>query len=111
MDYRFYLVDRAGRFRAAEAFSAADDTAAAEIASCVYAECSDVFAGYELWRGTDCLVVKRNSSGASAPPCLPEIVAARQQSVADLEERLQRTFACMRESRRLLEATARWRAR
>jgi hypothetical protein len=105
MKYRLYLLDENAHFRAGESFSAVGDTEAAEIAAAVYNACADVFDGYELWRGTQCVLQIRNCLVPDGPITLSDVVAARQENVLDLEERLQRTFACVAASRTLLAAT------
>ena len=102
MHYRFYLVDEEDRFRAAESFAVGSDSAAIQVASAVYSACSDVFDGYELWRGTERIAKRRHTNGV---PSSHEVAELRQTNVLDLEERLQATFACVRNSKKLLEAT------
>ena len=105
MDYRFYLLDESDRVRAGEHFAAPDDAIATQLAAWVHKTCSDVFDGYEVWRGTT-RVAARNEIDFETPT-VRAVIEQRQASVCDLEERLQRTFACVRQSKRLLEATAR----
>ena len=102
MHYRLYLLDEEDRFRAAESFTATSDAAATEMALAVYSACSDAFDGYELWRGTERIAKRRHTNGA---PSSHEVAELRQTNVLDLEERLQATFACVRNSKKLLEAT------
>lgn len=112
MHYRFYLVDGGDRFQAAEAFSAPDDAQAAAIAGFCHQACSDVFDGFELWRGTD-RVAKYSialAGAAAAGPAFAEVVRGHQQTILELEDRLQSTFACIRHSKKLLEVTAGLRA-
>ncbi len=105
MKYRLYLLDENAHFRAGESFSATSDMEAADIAAAVHSACADVFDGYELWRGAHCVLQIRNGLVPAGNVTLSDVVAARQENVLDLEERLQRTFACVSASRTLLAAT------
>ena len=49
--YRIYLLDADQSILAAETFTTAKDDEAARIARLIYVASSDVFVGYELWRG------------------------------------------------------------
>lgn len=106
MDYRFYLLDEDDRFRAAESFYASTDIQAAEIAASVHEACADVFDGYELWRGAECLMRRQRNLAPDAKPISWAMAKARQEKTIELEERLQNGFACVRKSQRLLETTA-----
>ena len=105
MQYRYYLLDGDDHIRAAETFSALDDAVARETAKLVYSGCNDEFEKYELWCGGERVARGCNRADAAGELRLSDIVAARQESILDLEDRLQRTFACVRRSRKLLEAT------
>lgn len=111
MQYRYYLLDGDDHIRAAETFSALDDAVARETAKLVYNGCNDEFERYELWRGGERVTGGSNHADAAGELRLSDIVAAHQESILDLEDRLQRTFACVRRSRRLLETTAALRKR
>jgi hypothetical protein len=104
MNYRFYLLDENEHIRAGESFTASDDAQATEVAAAVHSACSDVFDGYELWRGNARVAKTRRTRHVSSSA--QEIVEARQENVLDLMDRLQRTFTCVRESRRLLQVTS-----
>jgi hypothetical protein len=106
MQYRFYLVDVNDRIRAGESFSASDDREAREVAALVHDNCSDAFAGYELWRGTARIAHFRQEQPGTGEINLTDVVRRRQANILELEDRLQTTFSCMRESRKLLKATA-----
>ncbi len=102
--YRLYLLDAVDRISAAESFSVAGDRAASEVAAYIFDSCSDTFKGYELWQGAH-----RIARGI-AMPAIPEREAKireHQDTIADLEERLQRGFACVNRSQRLFEAAVR----
>jgi hypothetical protein len=101
MQYRIYLRDADNSIRAAETFVAKDDPEAKEVATALYGSCSKSFDSAELWRGTE--MVMRQFSGVVLPtPNLKQLVDKRQESVAQLEEMLERSFACVRESRELM---------
>ena len=108
MNYRFYLLDGEDRFRAAESFTASGDAEAKQIADDVYAACSDTFDGFELWRGTERIAKGRELDGR-AEITLQAIVEQREKDALDLEERLQRSFECVRSSRKLIEEALRLR--
>jgi hypothetical protein len=113
MLYRFYLVDKRGRIRVTEIFYAQNDNEAKDIASRVYNACDDSFRQYELWSGTEQITSVR--CGAQTAQQMErrsqDITLAHQEIVLDLEERLQRSFARMAASRKMLEATAELRRR
>jgi hypothetical protein len=105
MRYDLRLLDRDARVGAAESFSAPDNVAAAQVGALVRECCSDVFAGYEVWRGSECIA--RTIKGRKVTP--EDVVLARQENILDLEDRLQTTFACVRRSKMLMQITAQWR--
>jgi hypothetical protein len=111
MIYRFYLLDQDSHIKAAETFSAPDDAGAHEVASLVYGACNDEFGSYELWRGAQRVAGGCDGVNAAGELTLADVILARQENVLDLEDRLQRTFACVRRSRKLLETTAALRSR
>jgi hypothetical protein len=95
---------------APESFCASDETEAKEVAGTVYEACSDVFYGYELWCGPERVAKCGRKLTSDEPLRLSEVVWHRQGNILDLEDRLQNTFSCIRESRKLLAATAALRA-
>lgn len=111
MDYRVYLLDQKFSIRAAENFAARDDSEAVEVASALHDACSDIFVSCELWRGSS-LVAKLPRASAdghngtdhsrSISSDIRLLLPVRQENVLALEDRLQRSFACVRESHRLL---------
>lgn len=110
MEYRLYLAGSDDHFRAAESFNAKDDAAAEEIALALYGNCSTSFHAIELWRGTDRIM--RHAGNEAWPTVdLRKLIDRRQESVAQLEETLERGFQCVRESRQLIEALDKIRAR
>jgi len=111
MQYRYYLLDCDDHIKAAETFSAPDDVMARETAKLVYDACDDEFAMYELWRGAEFVAKGSDRANAAGGIGLSDVVSARQENILDLEDRLQRTFACVRRSRKLLETTAALRRR
>jgi hypothetical protein len=76
---------RDARIGAAESFSAPDDLAAAQVRAIVQECCSDMFEGYEVWRGSK--YVARTRKGKKVT--LQDVVMARQENILDLEDRLQ----------------------
>ena len=109
MQYRFYLLDVADRFEAAEVFVAQHDREAAEVVAWVYAACSDAFHGYELWRGTERVVKQSRSSPSVRELVSFEIAMAHRATILDLVDRLEGTFPCVRTSQTLPETIARLR--
>ena len=106
MDYRIYLMDQEFHIRAAEHFTAPSDAEAIETASALHQACSDTFAWCEVWRGS-LLLTKLHADGAEYgdgfdAPRVRSLIPVRQENVIQLEERLQRSFACVRESRNLM---------
>jgi hypothetical protein len=101
MNYRVYLLDDLAAIRAAESFSATEDGEAAHVAAVLFEACGDVFHGYELWRGSERIAPRPQPASASRG--LEDVILSRQDIVLDLEDRLQRTFACVNQSRKLLE--------
>ena len=121
MNYWLYLLSRTDDLRAADSFNAEDENEAREIAAATYDACSDVFEGYELWQCGKLVAKKKLGRVARRAPSpgplwlsmgteLIEVKRRRQENALELEERLQETFTCIRESRKLLVATARLRA-
>ena len=108
MNYRLYLLDDARNIRAGESFVAEDDSRAIGIAITVYSSCSDAFNGYELWKQSVKLADERNAYSSQH---WWAITQASQREVLDLEDRMQRTFACLSESRQLLDASSKLRGR
>jgi hypothetical protein len=106
MRYRLCLLGKSSDIRAAEAFLAEDDVRANEIALSVFSACCDDFDGYEIWNGATMISCGR---GPQPPGDWRAITQASQREVLDLEDRMQRTFACVSKSRQLLDATARLR--
>lgn len=110
--YRIYLLDTNGLIDAAKSFSASTDDDAAEVAGSVYEASNDVFSGYEVWDREQCLF------SMQSPPAkrdkrrnLDAAVQRHQDTVLELEEKLQRAFACVKRSRKLLQMTTRIRDR
>jgi hypothetical protein len=106
MRYRLYLLGKSGDVRAAEAFLAEDDVRANGIALSVFSACCDDFEGYEVWNGA--MMISRGPGPRQSSNSWA-ITQASQRDVLDLEDRMQRVFACVRESRKLLDATAKLR--
>ncbi|HTW70615.1 MAG TPA: hypothetical protein VME47_12065 [Acetobacteraceae bacterium] len=102
MNFRIYLLDATCRIRAAESFSATNETEAAEMAAATYDACSDVFEGYEVWCGSARLLRGRRTEPGEITLNAWDVVMMRQENILDLEDRLSRSFACVRESCRLL---------
>ena len=106
MHYRFYLLDQDGHIKAAETFSSPNDSMARETANLAYDACSDEFENYELWRGSERVAGRCDRANGAGQLRISDVVSARQDNILELEDRLQRTFACVRRSRKLLETTA-----
>jgi hypothetical protein len=100
--YRVYLLNSERRVRAAESFLSENDKAACEEAALLLGFCDDIFAGFELWRGPRCISVETGARQSSVLPSWEDIGHARQELVIQLEIRMQRTFAAVRESQKLL---------
>ena len=105
MNYRVYLLGNKARIRAAENFEARDDATAAVMAADLYLACSDVFSGFELWRGVS--IVAALDDVNDQLPVDEAIGECQVDELLDLEERLRDSFGCVRKSRKLLEASAR----
>lgn len=103
MQYRIYLIGVGNRIRAAESFSTANDVEAKEIATGLYGSCWTSFLSVELWRG-DALVMRQISEHVRATEELKALIDKRQESIAQLEEALERSFECVRESRQMMAA-------
>jgi len=104
MHYRLYLLDDAQKIAAAEAFIANDDLEALETAAILFRSTNDVFAAYEVWCGPRHVTgagVRHQVDGTG----LVDLAEGQQIRMLDLEERLLSSFACVRRSRALLEAT------
>jgi hypothetical protein len=106
MNFRIYLLDKASRIRAAESFSAADDAEAADVGAATFDACSDVFDGFEVWRGSTRVTGGGRTGKNVSQLNAWDVVMTQQRNILDLEERLHQSFACMRESSRLLAITA-----
>ncbi len=105
-NYRVYLLDTLDHICAAESFSVVGDKAAGDVAAYIFDSCSDTFKSYELWRGASRIVEGNARLGI---PDTETAISEHQNTVADLEERLQRAFSCVNRSRRLFEAAVRLR--
>lgn len=110
MNYRVYLLEANGTSVLGESFSTEFDNEALWIASVIYNACSDVFPACEVWRGSTMMAKLPLASQPPAPAPLlsPEVC---QKTAIELAERLQRSFACVRESRRLMDALTDLKAR
>lgn len=114
MNYRAYLLDEDLRIGASESFAATCDDEALKIASVLHDACSDVFPVGEVWR-QDTMIAKLPSralqpadgfdAGGFRLDVHRRIIERRQWDILALEDQLQRSSACVRESRRLMEAT------
>jgi len=104
--YRIYFLDAQNGIMAAEFFSASGDRAAAQVAALVHDASSDVSTGYELWREADRIASGRHAPQAAAGPKHEDVIQAHQDIIVDLEERVQRAFACVARSRKLVETAA-----
>jgi hypothetical protein len=100
--YRIYLMGDAAPLKL-RVYTAKDEAEAVEIATSVHATCSDVFSGYELWRGPQ-RIVPTQTNGAIRRENDPDIAALlkHQDLVLHLEDRLQKAFSCVSRSRKLV---------
>jgi hypothetical protein len=105
LEYRVYLFNLEGRIAAAQSFYSTSDDEAAEMAFDLYSLSSDVVVGYELWCGT-LRLIEANNRPQPMLPNLDDMMISRQARMLELEERLQSTFACIRESRQLMAAVS-----
>jgi predicted transcriptional regulator len=101
MEYRLYLIDAKNRIRAAESFVADGELEAKEIATAIYESCYASFDCIELWQGAR-VVMRKFSSDIITTGDLWTLIAKRQESVAQVEEAMERSFACIRESEQLM---------
>ena len=102
MQYRIYLIGTDARIQAGESFVAPSDAAAREIGAALFDACRDMFTGFEVWRGADCVTTGAAHDGIT----LDSITAAQQRRLLDREDRLRQTFLCISHSRKLLDATS-----
>lgn len=103
MIYRVYLLQATDQILAAETLSATDDHEAIAIAATVHDACSDACGGYEVWRGAERIAGTHAGRISARSTTLADLTERHQQSVIDLEERMQRTFSILAKSRRLLQ--------
>jgi hypothetical protein len=87
--------------KASESFSAKDDLEAEEVAMALHESCSTSFHGIELWRGPT-RVMRRTDARAWPIIDLRKLLDKRQESIAELEEMLERSFECVRQSQQLM---------
>jgi hypothetical protein len=89
-------------FAALHSFHADSAQDAAEIAFDLYSLCSDAVTSYELWCNTECLVqaLDRPTPGY---PKIQRRTELRQAQMVEHEEMLQASYACIRQSRKLME--------
>lgn len=101
MQYRIYLIGAGNRIRVAESFSAANDLEAKEVATALYGSCWTSFYSVELWRGPE-VVMRQKSEHVRMTAELQALIDRRQESIAELEEAMERSFECVRQSRQLM---------
>lgn len=106
MQYRIYLIGGGNRIRAAESFIAQNDVEATEVATALYGSCASSFQSVELWRG-NAVVMRQRSDAVKATAELQALIDRRQESVAQLEEVMERSFECVRQSRQMMSALGR----
>ena len=102
MEFRFYLVDEARRIVAVDAFEADSHAEALQEAAIIFDTCRDSLAGYELWCGAEVVMTNRDLNPGRLPTW-DQLSRRRQQFVCDREQILYDSFACVRNSRKLLE--------
>jgi hypothetical protein len=102
MNYRVYLIGADDRIKASESFCVEDDKAAQEVALALHENCSSSFQGIELWRGPT-MVMRRTETRAPRPLVnIRKLQDKRQEIVLRLEEMLERSFECVRQSKQLM---------
>jgi hypothetical protein len=111
MHYRMYLLDERKHIWAGESFSADGDKEASTIGASVHSVCNDTFPGYEVWCGTRLVAAGYDPPVAETALAVELLTGRRQESVLDLEERMQRTFLRVQRKRKLLEARSQLRYR
>jgi hypothetical protein len=110
--YRIYLLGGDGCIEAAEFYPAKDETEALEIAASLHATCSDVFSGYEIWRGPRRIAPAQKKQAIHDENDFSVGALLKHQDVIlDLEDRLQNAFSCVSRSRKLVELARQLRAR
>jgi hypothetical protein len=101
MQYRIYLVGADKRIRAAESFIAGDEAEAKEIATAIYGSCSTSFDSVELWQGSH-VVMRQFPKDVWTTSDIQKLIDKRQESVAQVEEVMERSFTCIRASQQLM---------
>jgi hypothetical protein len=100
--YRLHLTREHGTIWASGTFPAADDVGANLIA-CVICDASEGdFEGYELWRGEVCLTFAPKRHRSAEKLTIDALDAARELAIIDLEDQLQRSYACIASSKALM---------
>jgi len=104
MIYRLYLFSSGNEIAAAEHFSASDDAEADGLADTLYEVAGNRFTGYEVWREATLVVTARPKArrGARFDPATWK--RAQQLHLLELEDRLAKSFACIRSSQALMDA-------
>lgn len=107
--YRIYLLDASGVAEAAEFFYAHNDDEAIEVAASVHEAASDTFQDYELWHGDGRIASDHQRRDGRPKRGFEDAIQCHQDTIVDLEERLQEAFACVKRSRKLFEIAAKLR--
>jgi hypothetical protein len=101
MQYRLYLIGADNRIQAAESFIAGNETEAREVAAAVHGSCSTSFDSVELWQGSH-LIMRQCSGAVRVTTEVQKLIDKTQESVAQLEEMMERSFTCVRASQQLM---------
>jgi hypothetical protein len=101
--YRVYFLSRAGAIRNVDEFEAETDAVAATFADQIHDAVSDIYAGYEVWHLSRC-VVRRYTRDLPRPAlCDAQITERMQASLLRREEVLHGSETAFSRSRLLLE--------
>jgi hypothetical protein len=102
MVYRYYLTGSEGRILAAGNFVAEDDTEASEIARVICDSSEGECLGYELWRGPQKVEANPVRYLSKRKLTVDRLTRACQLVMVDLEDSMQRSFACIASSKALM---------
>lgn len=107
-EYRLRLLEQSGSATHEAVFEAEADTVALTLGHLVWEACSDCYTGYEIW-ASGARIRKATRAVSIFPPSFEQLARARQERLLHLEETLQRSHACLSQSRRLLDKVTRLR--
>lgn len=99
VNYQVYFRDHGGCIVAGEAFAATDNDEAVEVVLALHSACSDYYERCELWRETQCIAVSSHRDLQRWSAVIGQLRRERQQRLLDLEELLETSYACLRDSK------------